>query len=158
MQMHMPHFLPAVLTDPEQEFVALFSDFQILGDFLGRENNFSHQWDVVFRNISDAGNVLLGNHQNMNRRDRVKIAKSKDIFVFIYDFGGNLFSCNLTKYTIHVFTFTNYFFSRFFTSSTIFTASTTSCVPLAISFTITVPSIASFWPSIRVNSTLNRSA
>jgi hypothetical protein len=55
----------------------------------GRPRHFPDERFIGIADVSEAGDVLTGDHQDMHRRLRIDISKSQDVTILINDVGGN---------------------------------------------------------------------
>ena len=97
MEMQVGHRLPCLLAAVVHYAVALPA---VLGaDSCDDLKDMSDEGEVFRRDLARGGNMLLGNHQKVDRCLRVKVVKGKHLFVLVQLVCGDLSRCDLTEYT-----------------------------------------------------------
>jgi hypothetical protein len=82
MEMQVVHRLAGVLAAVGDDPEALVEPI-LRGDFCDRLEAFGHERGIVRRDLSRAGDVLLGYDENMDRRLRVQVVEGEDVVVLV---------------------------------------------------------------------------
>ena len=96
----MEYGLASVFLAVENKAGAGLFETQFLGNALCLEKHFAHQFAVFCLHFHKAGNVLLGNDQEVDRSLGGDVVEGEDIIVFVDFLGGNFTLDNFTEKTV----------------------------------------------------------
>jgi len=98
--MDVMHRLPPVGADVQHRTVSVIGDALGAGEVPGREEHAAQKVAMVIGSGVQGRNVLAGNHENMDRRLRIDVAKGHQVVVFMDDGRRDLASRDLAEQAI----------------------------------------------------------
>ena len=98
--MHVVDALSRLRALVEDEAIAVAVDLALVGDAIGNADHPGNHRSIRLGQIVHRGNVLLGDHENMRRRDGTDVFEGHDLLIAVDLFGRNLLPEDFAEETL----------------------------------------------------------